>query len=142
VTKNFVAVLARIDAKVIEGPLEEWEHRYLALSPLERDLYDVNCFQFECVCGGLGTYFTNSAGRHWNETLRALQRIRAHAAYETLRQACALFPGGSPSADLADFERQANDAKLQARINAVPELDDEELMDTLEEYWRAQTGIS
>lgn len=138
-TKDFVEALARIDEKIARGPREQRDQRYTALSALERELYDVNCFHFEYVSGGLGGYFTNAASAHWRETLTALQRIGATEAYEALQKACGLFPKGGPSSDPAKFEEEANDAELQRRLETIAEIDDVGLMDRLEQYWRAQT---
>lgn len=131
-------MLNAVHEKVINAPEEEWEARYNALSQVERDLYDVNFFHFEYIGGGLGAYFTNYASAHWEETLRALERIGALEAYEMLNKACALFPGGKPSANLEEFEDQANDPGLQGLLRALGGFDDVQLMERLELYWRAQ----
>ncbi|MEZ4222614.1 MAG: DUF4375 domain-containing protein [Polyangiaceae bacterium] len=131
--RDFVQGLAEIDDRVAaEG--------YDALHPFERDLYDVNCFHFECVCGGLGVFFTNSAGAHWRETIGALGRVGARRAQGILTQACSLFPGGEPSPDILTFEEQANDPVLQERLGELGhEIDDGEIWSAMGAYWSAHS---
>lgn len=131
--RDFVQGLADIDERVTADG-------YDALHPVERDLYDVNRFHFECVCGGLGTFFTNSAGAHWRQTIAALGRVGAPRAQQVLIQACALFPGREPSCDYDTFEEQASDPRLQDQLNdPAYEIDDGELWNAMEAFWRAHS---
>lgn len=132
--RDFVQGLADIDERVAADA-------YDALDPIERVLYDVSRFHFECVCGGLGVFFTNSTGTHWSETIGALGRVGAPRAQRTLMEACALFPAGAPPADQRIFEAQANDPDLQNRLNKLgAQIDDSELWDTMESYWKAHAS--
>ena len=129
--RDFVQGLAEIDDRVAADG-------YDALPPVERDLYDVNRFHFECICGGLGVFFTNSAGDHRRQTIAALGRVGAPRAQEILVQACALFPGGEPSSDCGLFEDQANEPDLQGPLNALGhQIDDGEMWSAMEAFWNA-----
>ncbi len=124
----------------VEG-LEEIDHRvardgYEALPQVERDLYDVNRFHFECVCGGLGVFFTNSSGMHWRQTIDALGRVGAVRAQTVLRRACALFPGGHPPADHVALEQLADTEAMQDQFHLLGrELDDREMWNAMDAYW-------
>jgi hypothetical protein len=139
----FVIVVNSISARVSRGSARRHRERYDALSRFERDLYDADRFQFECASGGLGVFFTNSAGEHWRETIAALKRIGALRAHRVLVRACALFPSGRPSSNPSLFWEQANDHRLQQRLNKLGDrIDDAEIWTAMEKSWNLRSTSS
>ena len=135
--REFVEALNEIDERISGRSYRGHRARYLARPWYERDLYDVNRFNFECVLGGLGTFFTNTAGGHWRETIDALGRIGAKKAQRMLASACELFPRGQPPARRGALERQANDKTLQRKLAELAgDFDDGEVQTAMEAYWR------
>jgi hypothetical protein len=127
-----ISVLLYISNK-LAGDWDECERRYRKLPETERVLHDVNDFHFELVRGGLGIFFTNGPGRHWRETLRALEQVGAPRSYAALKQACAFFPGGSPPDDRALFEEQALDKDFQRKVGEL-ELDEGETWLAMQDF--------
>jgi hypothetical protein len=137
VTKEFASALAAIDDRMVGDPTD-WSARYAELSPLEQTLYVVNCLNFECVSGGLGAYFSSSAGARWREALEALERTGARQALDIFKRALALFPTGGPSEDPPGIEREALDPSLQKELSRLDgEYEDLAVMEALERYWRS-----
>lgn len=74
------------------------------LTPAEQIVYLVVSFQFEIECGGLLTYFTNSAGDQTHELLAAMDEIGAMKARRELGRVIKLFPRGKVPADRDERE--------------------------------------
>lgn len=69
------------------------------LTKAERVVVLVSRANFEIELGGLDTFYYNSAGDEAVATVAALETVGATHAASTLREANALFPGGSPLRD-------------------------------------------
>jgi hypothetical protein len=69
------------------------------LTEVERVVVLVSRANFEIELGGLDTFFYNLAGDEAVPTVGALEAVGATQAASTLREANALFPGGSPPRD-------------------------------------------
>jgi hypothetical protein len=69
------------------------------LTAAERIVVLVSRANFEIELGGLDTFYYNSAGDEAVPTVAALESVGATQAALALREANALFPGGSPPRD-------------------------------------------
>ena len=69
------------------------------LTTAERIVVLVSRANFEIELGGLDVFYYNSAGDEAVPTVDALEAVGATQAASTLREANALFPGGSPPRD-------------------------------------------
>lgn len=135
---RFVEVLNDVLERVNAVPPAKRPARYRSLGPVERDMYVVNCLVCECTGGGFATYFSGSFGRYWADAIDALERIGASEAAGLLRDACASFSGGVPSADPSDLHAQLREPHRRGVLEALDmRFDDVEVMDRLEVYWRA-----
>lgn len=79
------------------------------LTAAERVVVLVSRANFEIELGGLDAFYYNSAGDEAVATVTALEAVGATHAASTLREANALFPGGSPPRD-----REERFASLEA----------------------------
>jgi hypothetical protein len=70
-----------------------------SLTEVERVVVLVSRANFEIELGGLDAFYYNSAGDEAVPTVAALEAVGATQAASTLREANALFPGGSPPRD-------------------------------------------
>jgi hypothetical protein len=69
------------------------------LTAAERVVVLVSRANFEIELGGLDAFYYNSAGDEAVATVAALKAVGATQAASALREANALFPGGSPPPD-------------------------------------------
>lgn len=89
---DHAGIMNRCDAKAQRIGLS-------VLTEAERVVVLVSRANFEIELGGLDTFFYNSAGDDAVPTVSALEAVGATQAASTLREANALFPGGSPPRD-------------------------------------------
>ncbi len=101
---------------------------FAALSPDDQVVFHVANLETEVSMGGLESYFETEDADCATRAAAALDAIGAPQSAELLREACALFPGGSAPAD------------TDARREQLAEFTDEQLgrLETLDAAFQAR----
>ncbi len=80
--------------------------QYDRLSPMQRALHAVSWMRAEVGNGGFDQFFHNPSGIVARQALRGLELFGATETHRTLAAIMAAFPGGAPSLDCGERQRQ------------------------------------
>ena len=97
---------------------------FAGLTEAEQTVHCVDWLEREVNNGGFDQFFFNSSGNTALETIPALERLGARHTAGLVRRAVAVFPGGRPSANRDEREKQMEALPGSAR-EAWSKLDDE-----------------
>lgn len=114
------------------------EEDYLKLARRDRYLWDITWFETEVMNGGMDQYFYNSAGNHAAACLEALDAIGAKQSHGLLKQAINLFPGGRPSEDQENRQKQLREIVGEKHIDdMIPGEIEVDLYQLMLNYYRS-----
>lgn len=102
---------------------KEAEVGYAALKPVEKVIYCIDGLLREMENGGFVQFFRQDAGALTDDTLLALEQVKAKATSTLLQQIVEYFPGSQVPTD--EEEREAQFEQIESNYgDEISELDD------------------